>query len=161
LVTKSNDELTDLEKGTILVHYYCKCLHIQQISNSGNIDKIELPELPKEENALDYADYLLERYYKNNLTSNKYFIKMFIDIDYYLKKGIDTSEIPILFESIQSDKHKTLSKIVEELAKQYERVFNMILDYSEKNEYFKKKIYTINDLNMIAFDGEEYFKIYE
>jgi hypothetical protein len=37
----------------------------------------------------------------------------------------------------------------------------MILDYSEKNEYFKKKIYTINDLNMIAFDGEDYFKIYE
>jgi hypothetical protein len=37
----------------------------------------------------------------------------------------------------------------------------MIIDYSEKIESIKKKIYTINDLNMIAYDEEYYFKQFE
>jgi hypothetical protein len=157
LVLKDNAQLTDNEKAAIFTHFFCKQNSIRQVRNSDNIDKIKLPTDDSSQNA-DLLLVLHDKYFNPN---NHYFIKMFLTLDFYKNKGLTLEDFPVaLYKFALKTSKKPLLKpptALKSLVNQYFRAFNLIIENGLENEYWFNKVYTIEDLITISFDGDLFF----
>jgi hypothetical protein len=155
LVLKDSILLTSIERATIFTHYFCKIYSIRQVRNSDNIDKIKL------ENDSSQSDLLLVFHDKYLNKNTHYFIKMFLTLDFYKTRGLSLEDFPVsIFKFSLKTPRKPLLKpqnVLKSLVSQYSHAFNLIIENGIKNDYWFKKVYTIEDLLNISFDGDFYF----
>jgi hypothetical protein len=156
LVLKDNTILTDTEKAAIFTHYFCKAYSIRQVRNSNVIDEIEIDSDSSKD-----ADLILLFHNKYLNKNTHFFIKMFLTLDFYKTRGLTLEDFPVsIFKFSLKIPRKPLLRppgVLKSLVNQYFHAFDLIIENGIKNDFWFKKIYTIEDLINISFDGDFYF----
>jgi hypothetical protein len=155
LILKDTKALSPCEIATILTHYSCKAHRFQQIRNSEGIDEIKLEEEGgSHDSLLLFHDNLRDK-------NTHYFIKLYITLDTYKEYGLTLNDFPTSLAKFDfKNPSKPLLKpflALKSIVEKYRRAFDLILQNCEKNEYWLNRIYTIEDLISISFDGDLFF----
>jgi hypothetical protein len=86
---------------------------------------------------------------------------MFLTLDFYKAKGLTLEDFPVsLFKFSLKNPLKPLLRppvALKSLVNQYSRAFDLIIENGIKNDYWFKKVYTLEDLISISFDGPLFF----
>jgi hypothetical protein len=145
LIKKDSALLSDLEKCTVAVHYFCKCFGFQQIYNSKAVDAIPLPDL------------YIESFEKNSAL-NGITVKMYLNPRNTALGALSLEDMPFYSERISPENHPKFNEMIQNLVKKYRKAFDLIIANSLKDGRLLNLIYTFEDLLNILYYEDSYFE---